>query len=1213
MRNLHPGMNSTPPPEGSRDRIARICFATAGGVSLLVLLTWLAGYWRITPLDNEENIPMAPGAAVLMLGLVSAILVRQGWPDSVVTKWLSRVMGAGVLVMSFLIFGKVIFDFQFPVEEWLTRTTNANGQLIPQGHISPLTAAAILLTSLVLLFAFPMRFARRSLRQVVALGGLAMWLVGLLVFLSDVMQVQLCYSGTVTNLMATQTAEVVGLVGLGLLLIAGNDIWPLIFFSNSSLEGPSSGLRLFWGLLALVLLFTSLIGTMGWFYFKQQEGEARLAAQKELQSIGNFKIKQISEWMDERRADAEQVFNSKQLPNLFLADPQNAALRKDLNQWMSAYQLAFSYDMVALFDSNGIVRLVTPANATRKNICSVDRIRAALRSRKVMITDLHRDQSNQPIHLNILIPIGVKPQANQLAEGVLLFDIDPFRFLYPLVQSWPTASRTAETVLFRREGNDALYLNELRYQSQAALRFRVPLSSFNTPSVQAVLGKNGVFEGVDYRGVPVLAMTDRIPRTPWFMEAKVDLDEVYAPLRQQAKMTGLFFTVLMLVSLLVVGLLRHQQQLLFARRELVQRQQADLALRETAEKLNGLFYLSPLGIALCDMQGHYLEFNQAFQDICGYSAEELKHLDYWKLTPREYEPQEALQLAAMQETGRYGPYEKEYLRKDGRRIPLCFNGMLITGRDGQTYIWSLVEDITQRRQAEVALAQERNLLNSLVINIPDYIVFKDRASRFIKINTALAKAFGLRDPAEAVGRSDADYFDAASAREFYDDEQRIMASGEPLVDKEENKIWKATGRETWTSTTKVPLRDADGKIIGLIGVARDITAHKLLEAEFRQVQKMQAIGQLAAGVAHDFNNLLTVIMGNTSMLQDGHLDAKKQAEALAQISKSADRAADLTRQLLTFSRRQPMQLEHLDLNEVIINVSKLVRSLIGEHIVLQTQFGNGSAPVHADEGMMEQILMNLVVNARDAMSAKGGRIVIQTERVCFDAHTAGARPGARAGDFIHVSVGDNGCGIPPENFHRIFEPFFTTKEVGKGTGLGLATVFGIAQQHQGWVEVESQVRVGTTFHVYLPRIESSAKGSVASPAKTSGPGGTETILLVEDELSLRKIAQVILEQQGYRVLEAESGAEALKIWMESNRDIRLLITDVVMPGSINGRDLARQLQAEKPELQVIYISGYDTEMHGEGLPLKQYPNFLKKPLVIPVLLNKVRACLDNRA
>jgi len=353
-------------------------------------------------------------------------------------------------------------------------------------------------------------------------------------------------------------------------------------------------------------------------------------------------------------------------------------------------------------------------------------------------------------------------------------------------------------------------------------------------------------------------------------------------------------------------------------------------------------------------------------------------------------------------------------------------------------------------------------------------------------------------------------------------------------------------------------------------------------------------------------------MGNTSILQDGHLDARKQEEALAQIARSADRAADLTRQLLTFSRRQPMQLKSLDLNEVIINVSKLLRSLIGEHIVLQTQFGGGHAPVQADEGMMEQVLMNLVVNARDAMSSTGGRIIIETERLRLDPPAVASKPEARAGEFIRVSVSDNGCGIPPENLQRIFEPFFTTKEVGKGTGLGLATVFGIVQQHQGWVEVESQVGSGTTLHIYLPRNKNSVEMAAPPPAKTSESGGTETILLVEDDPALRQIAHDILRQQGYRILAAESGASALKVWRDNRAGIQLLITDVVMPGGTNGRELAQQLQAERPELKVIYISGYNNELLGEGLPLSHNPNFLDKPFSIPALLRKVRSCLDGR-
>ena len=257
--------------------------------------------------------------------------------------------------------------------------------------------------------------------------------------------------------------------------------------------------------------------------------------------------------------------------------------------------------------------------------------------------------------------------------------------------------------------------------------------------------------------------------------------------------------------------------------------------------------------------------------------------------------------------------------------------------------------------------------------------------------------------------------------------------------------------------------------------------------------------------------------------------------------------------------------------------------------------------------------MNLVVNARDAMPSTGGRIIIETGRVNLDKHAIHAKPEARAGEFIRVSVSDNGCGIPPENLQRIFEPFFTTKEVGKGTGLGLATVFGIVQQHQGWVEVESLVGAGTTLHIYLPRNKSSVEVVEPTPAKTREAGGTETLLLVEDDPALGKIAYEILKKQGYRILEAESGAAALKVWKENKASIQLLITDVIMPGGINGLELARQLQAERPELKVIYISGYTNEMLGEGLPLSQNLNFLEKPFSIQALLRKVRSCLDAGA
>ena len=254
-----------------------------------------------------------------------------------------------------------------------------------------------------------------------------------------------------------------------------------------------------------------------------------------------------------------------------------------------------------------------------------------------------------------------------------------------------------------------------------------------------------------------------------------------------------------------------------------------------------------------------------------------------------------------------------------------------------------------------------------------------------------------------------------------------------------------------------------------VSAVRDLTERKQLEAQLRQSQKMEAFGQLAAGVAHDFNNILTVIQGNVSLLQMGQLSPADQASANAEIFRAAQRAANLTRQLLTFSRRQPMQPKDLDLNEVVANVTKMLRRLIGEDIALETRYAPGGASIHADPGMMEQVLMNLAVNARDAMP-KGGRLTVETAPVTLADTTQFTKPTARPGDFIRLSITDTGCGMAPEHLPHLFEPFFTTKDVGKGTGLGLATVFGIVEQHQGWIEVESQLNQGTTFHIYFPRL-----------------------------------------------------------------------------------------------------------------------------------------------
>lgn len=390
----------------------------------------------------------------------------------------------------------------------------------------------------------------------------------------------------------------------------------------------------------------------------------------------------------------------------------------------------------------------------------------------------------------------------------------------------------------------------------------------------------------------------------------------------------------------------------------------------------------------------------------------------------------------------------------------------------------------------------------------------------------------------------------------------------------------------------------------------DITERLNLEAQLRHAQKLESIGQLAAGVAHDFNNILTIIQGHADRLLAKCEDDEQMAEPLSQVSAAAKRASSLTRQLLMFSRKQVMQAKVLDLNVVLGNMAKMLRRLLGEDIAQESKYAPGLPAIEADAGMIEQIIMNLAVNSRDAMP-KGGQLLITTSAVEIDSSYVQQQPEARAGRFVCLSVTDTGCGMGQETLNRIFEPFYTTKEVGKGTGLGLATVYGITKQHQGWVEVKSELKIGTTFKIFFPASSKPAEAiAEKSPAQVV-PGGHETILLVEDEPVLRELARVILKDYDYQVLEACSGVEALKIWDEHHGKIDLLLTDMVMPEGMNGRELAEELKSRKPDLKVIYTSGYSADVMGRDLGLRD-TMFLQKPYPPPQLAQTVRACLDVR-
>jgi nitrogen-specific signal transduction histidine kinase/CheY-like chemotaxis protein len=388
------------------------------------------------------------------------------------------------------------------------------------------------------------------------------------------------------------------------------------------------------------------------------------------------------------------------------------------------------------------------------------------------------------------------------------------------------------------------------------------------------------------------------------------------------------------------------------------------------------------------------------------------------------------------------------------------------------------------------------------------------------------------------------------------------------------------------------------------------------QEQLRHSQKLEAIGQLAGGVAHDFNNLLSVIRGNVELvlMEPGRFN-EDTAGCLKQVVAAADRAANLTRQLLAFSRKQVMQSRPLNLNDAIANLTKMLKRLIGEHVQLQCVYAAKLPFVRADVGLFEQVLVNLVVNARDAMP-RGGRVLIATDVVSLDRAYAHVHPDAQAGSFVCCTVGDNGTGIASEHLPHIFEPFFTTKEVGKGTGLGLSTVYGIVKQHSGWVEVASEKGVGSVFKVYLPVVEATVVEERAIPAHgAQAQAGTETILLVEDEDAVRSITRRFLLRNGYSVLEAASGREAIELWSQRTQPIDLVVTDLMMPGGVSGTELAKRLWSDCPQLKIMFVSGYSSSVAGKDADFLQpgQSRFLQKPCPPGEFLTAIRDILDEAA
>ncbi len=636
------------------------------------------------------------------------------------------------------------------------------------------------------------------------------------------------------------------------------------------------------------------------------------------------------------------------------------------------------------------------------------------------------------------------------------------------------------------------------------------------------------------------------------------------------------------------------------REDIARRQQAEASLRESEEKHRALVENAGEGIFV--VQGDRIVYaNEKGAQILHSSLEALAERPSVEFIHPE-DRALVLERSRQRQRGIALPsrYAFRMLTAEGGTVWVELNSVRIAWQ-GAPATLNFVSDITERRLAEA----ERERLMLAMEQAAEIIVITDDSGTIQYVNCAFERITGYTR-GEALGQNPRLLKSGRHDAAFYQQMWAVLKQGETWNGRLVNR--RKDGTLYTEEATISPVRDSSGGTVNYVATKRDVTDELKLQDQLVQAQKMESVGRLAGGVAHDFNNMLQAILGNAALaLQDLPADSPLR-ESLEEIEKSAQRSADLTRQLLAFARKQTIAPKVLDLNDTVAGMLKMLRRLIGENIDLAWMPGAELWPVEMDPSQIDQVLANLCVNARDAIGGVG-KVTIETSNVTLDDTYAATHPEAVAGDYVQLIVSDTGKGMDEETRSHLFEPFFTTKERGKGTGLGLATVFGIVKQNRGLINVHSEPGQGTSFKIHLLRAEAEALGATAVAPKRE-VHGTETVLLVEDEGQILHLGRRILEQHGYTVLAASTPAAALEVAAQLGAPIHMLITDVVMPG-MNGKELVAQLRVGRPGLRCLYMSGYTANVIAHHGVLDAGVAFLQKPFTIQTLAEKVREVLDT--
>ncbi len=955
------------------------------------------------------------------------------------------------------------------------------------------------------------------------------------------------------------------------------------------------------GLLPIVIIVITGAG-IGHTLFRHKEREVA-----RLQAIADLKTRQIEAWIEERLGDARFMQTNRPWVELFRRwRAQGETSSRDLlMSRLRDFVANKRFERALLLDESGEVLRSTQEEVSSLEPAVRDAVRRAIQEHSTIHFGPYRDDLGF-VRLDLIVPLL---SAGERPGPTVILGVDPGKSLFAVLQTWPVPSASGETLLFRREGDQVVYLNDLRHRPDTALRLRLDVSEDRLLAAQVArkdARENSPVEGVDYRGVKAIGIVRSVPGTDWFLVAKVDQAELHGPMTRDVLWIALFGVLALFLCGGAVFLLRQRRELAISERERAVQ----------AEKLRALQLLDAIAegssdaIFAKDDMGRYLLFNREAARLTGKTAEEVLGRDDTALFPSAQAALIQAHDRQVMDENRTVSFHEDLSTADGYLTFLATKGPLRDAAGNVKGMFGISRDITGLKRAEESLREKEAFIRTVLDNLPVGIAVNsfDPEVRFEYMNDRFPAFY--RTTREALADPDA-FWDAVYEDPRFREEirARVIAdceSGDPdRMLWEDVPITRKGSKTAFITARNIPLPEKHL----MISTVWDVTDRKSLEAQLLQAQRMEAVGRLAGGVAHDYNNILGIILGYAELALAKAAPGDPLQEDLREIITAAKRSAEITRQLLAFARRQTITPIVLDLSQTVEGMLKMLRRLIGEDIDLAWLPRVDDWRVKMDPAQIDQILANLCINARDAISGVG-KITIETDKVTFDEAYCVDHLDFIPGEYVMLAVSDNGCGMDRETREHLFEPFFTTKGMGKGTGLGLSTVYGIVKQNNGFINVYSEPGKGSTFRVYLPRNTEGAVSAAAPARREASRGHGETILLVEDEQAFLNMGKAMLERLGYRVLAAANPAVAMEMAAEHAGEVRLVITDVVMP-DMNGRDLADRLNALHPNLKCLYMSGYTANAIAHRGVLDEGVRFIQKPFSFEELATKVREALER--